>query len=343
MRYVIIGGSIAGVSAAQAIREQDSAADIRVISGEKSGPYYRPVIPVSYQRAEERARDLLSRGPAHGEGHRLSPRDRDRGGCEEEGGPACVRGAAVLRCPPACHRQRPAETADPRDGRGGRVSAQEHGPGRSGSAMPRRPRGAPWSSAAAWWGSRPPLPCGSGAGLKGTGPREVTVVEMLPEILSGRLDRRGSRIIRDAVEREGVTVLTNRGVAKVVRDAREAVTRVQLSSGGTLKADLVIVAAGVRPNISCLKGSGVQDQQRRSGGWVAPDERCRDLRGRRRGGRQGTAERQERRERALGECRRDGPRRRHEHGGRKGELSRVPLGDERLGDSGRSLCLRRAH
>ena len=46
MRYVIIGGSIAGISAAAAIRENDPAGEITVISGEKTGPYYRPLIPL---------------------------------------------------------------------------------------------------------------------------------------------------------------------------------------------------------------------------------------------------------------------------------------------------------
>jgi NADPH-dependent 2,4-dienoyl-CoA reductase/sulfur reductase-like enzyme len=46
MRYVIIGGSVAGISAAKAVRGNDSSADIVVISGEKSKLYYRPMIPL---------------------------------------------------------------------------------------------------------------------------------------------------------------------------------------------------------------------------------------------------------------------------------------------------------
>jgi NAD(P)H-nitrite reductase large subunit len=42
--YLIIGGGIAGVAAAEAIRDADSVKDILIINGEKSPPYCRPLI-----------------------------------------------------------------------------------------------------------------------------------------------------------------------------------------------------------------------------------------------------------------------------------------------------------
>ena len=44
-RYVIAGGSAAGMSAAQAIRESDSHGTITVLSAEADPPYFRPLIP----------------------------------------------------------------------------------------------------------------------------------------------------------------------------------------------------------------------------------------------------------------------------------------------------------
>ncbi|OQY18386.1 MAG: hypothetical protein B6I35_13115, partial [Anaerolineaceae bacterium 4572_32.2] len=44
-RYVIVGGSAAGMAAAQAIRELDSHGAITVLSAEADPPYYRPLIP----------------------------------------------------------------------------------------------------------------------------------------------------------------------------------------------------------------------------------------------------------------------------------------------------------
>ncbi len=55
MRYVIIGGSVAGIAAAKSIRENDSSGDITVVSGEKAGPYYRPLLPqlIAGQKGEQ--------------------------------------------------------------------------------------------------------------------------------------------------------------------------------------------------------------------------------------------------------------------------------------------------
>ncbi len=44
MRYVIIGNGIAGVSAAEAIRELDKTGTIVMISDEAVPPYSRPMI-----------------------------------------------------------------------------------------------------------------------------------------------------------------------------------------------------------------------------------------------------------------------------------------------------------
>src|SRR5512139_457290 len=54
MRYVIIGGSTAGISAAKAIRQNDPSCDVIVITGEKTKPYYRPLIPflISGEKSE---------------------------------------------------------------------------------------------------------------------------------------------------------------------------------------------------------------------------------------------------------------------------------------------------
>jgi NADPH-dependent 2,4-dienoyl-CoA reductase/sulfur reductase-like enzyme len=44
-RYVIVGGSAAGMAAAHTIRKKDTAGTITVLSRETSAPYFRPMIP----------------------------------------------------------------------------------------------------------------------------------------------------------------------------------------------------------------------------------------------------------------------------------------------------------
>lgn len=57
MRYVIVGASAAGLAAARAIRETDSAAEVAVLSEETDPPYCRPLI--SYWLAGEATEELL--------------------------------------------------------------------------------------------------------------------------------------------------------------------------------------------------------------------------------------------------------------------------------------------
>ena len=63
-RYLIIGGSAAGMAAAQAIREQDPLGEIQVLSAEADLPYFRPLIPfvVAEEKAEEELA-LMGQGP----------------------------------------------------------------------------------------------------------------------------------------------------------------------------------------------------------------------------------------------------------------------------------------
>ncbi|NPV52026.1 MAG: NAD(P)/FAD-dependent oxidoreductase [Firmicutes bacterium] len=42
MRYIIVGGGVAGVNAAKVLRDEDSEGDITIISGEPRLPYLRP-------------------------------------------------------------------------------------------------------------------------------------------------------------------------------------------------------------------------------------------------------------------------------------------------------------
>ncbi len=63
-RYVIVGGSAAGMAAAQSIRELDAHGDILILSAEADAPYYRPLIPyivTQKKTAEEIA--LMGQGP----------------------------------------------------------------------------------------------------------------------------------------------------------------------------------------------------------------------------------------------------------------------------------------
>jgi nitrite reductase (NADH) large subunit len=63
-RYVIVGGSAAGMAAACAIREKDPPAEITVLSEEADNPYFRPLIPFLISGKKQAAdMTLLGQGP----------------------------------------------------------------------------------------------------------------------------------------------------------------------------------------------------------------------------------------------------------------------------------------
>ncbi len=83
----------------------------------------------------------------------------------------------------------------------------------------------------------------------------VTIVEMVPRLLPNQLDLEGSRFFEAKVKSLGIGVRTGAGVACL--EGGDRVRRVVLQDGDVLPADLVLFAAGVRPNLGFLEGSGI--------------------------------------------------------------------------------------
>lgn len=83
------------------------------------------------------------------------------------------------------------------------------------------------------------------AGLK------VTVVEMQGQVLPGYFDAKASSRIESAFAAHGVDLRLGCRVDAVNQG------RVTLNDGSVIEAELLLVAAGVRPGIDWLKGSGV--------------------------------------------------------------------------------------
>lgn len=82
----------------------------------------------------------------------------------------------------------------------------------------------------------------------------VTVVEQKEHILRPRIDREGAEIITNNLESKGITIVTSNTIAAILADSQG----VTLGSGNKLEADLICIAAGVRPNIAWLEGSSLE-------------------------------------------------------------------------------------
>jgi len=79
----------------------------------------------------------------------------------------------------------------------------------------------------------------------------LTIVEVAPQLLPQLLDEAGGKLFGHAVQDEGVTLrLGTRVDAVAPQNGAVAVT---LAGGETIVTDMVVVAAGVKPNVSCVE------------------------------------------------------------------------------------------
>jgi NAD(P)H-nitrite reductase large subunit len=82
----------------------------------------------------------------------------------------------------------------------------------------------------------------------------LTVVEMAPHLMPSVLDDMGAQIVDKHIEKSGVSFIFGDSAAKVgVSAGQNALT---LGSGKKLPFDLLVVAAGVRPNVELVKDAG---------------------------------------------------------------------------------------
>jgi NAD(P)H-nitrite reductase large subunit len=86
---------------------------------------------------------------------------------------------------------------------------------------------------------------------------KLTIVEMGDRMVPRMMTEKAGGMIRRWVESKGVSVHVNEAITSIEKQGDALVAKV--SRGGTpIVADLVICAAGVRPNIGFLAGSGIE-------------------------------------------------------------------------------------
>lgn len=92
-------------------------------------------------------------------------------------------------------------------------------------------------------------------GLKELG-LDVSVIEMMQRILPKQLDEKGSKMLEQAIIRSGVKVY--KGVVVDHLEGEEKVSSVVLEKGEHIMADLVIISAGILPNKQLAADIGIQ-------------------------------------------------------------------------------------
>ena len=85
---------------------------------------------------------------------------------------------------------------------------------------------------------------------------QLTVVEMGDRMVPRMMTPEAGSMIKRWVEKQGVRVVTKAGVERIENGDKSPLT-VTLSTGEQLDCDLLIVAAGVAPNVAFLEGTPV--------------------------------------------------------------------------------------
>jgi len=84
---------------------------------------------------------------------------------------------------------------------------------------------------------------------------EVSVVHVTASLMNQQLDPPAAELLRASLERRGLRILLERQTAAIV--GAERVRKVVFADGAEIDADLVVMAAGVRPNIALAREAGL--------------------------------------------------------------------------------------
>lgn len=86
---------------------------------------------------------------------------------------------------------------------------------------------------------------------------ELTVVEMEDRMVPRMMDKTGGDIIKNWCEDKGVRVLTSTRIGGISAKSGGGLS-LDIAGGDGIACDMLVCAAGVRPNIAFLDGSGVE-------------------------------------------------------------------------------------
>lgn len=84
---------------------------------------------------------------------------------------------------------------------------------------------------------------------------EVTVVHVMDSLMERQLDKPAAALLKASLERKGLRILLNAHTAEIV--GPERATALRFKDGSEIPADLVVMTAGVRPNIDLAKSCGL--------------------------------------------------------------------------------------
>ncbi|MGE7612458.1 nitrite reductase large subunit NirB [Paenibacillus sp. NPDC101420] len=84
---------------------------------------------------------------------------------------------------------------------------------------------------------------------------DVTVVHLMEDLMERQLDRNASSMLQAELERQGVKFAMGKQTVELSGEQR--VSGLCFSDGSTLAADFVVMAVGIKPNVTLAKDSGI--------------------------------------------------------------------------------------
>jgi len=85
----------------------------------------------------------------------------------------------------------------------------------------------------------------------------VTVVQLPEAMIERQIDATASKQLQHALQARGLEFLRDKSIVEIVGDDAGQVTGVRFADGKTVPAELVVMAAGVRPNIALAEAAGL--------------------------------------------------------------------------------------
>ena len=84
----------------------------------------------------------------------------------------------------------------------------------------------------------------------------VTVIHLMPTLMERQLDEAAGYLLRQELENRGQTILTSANT-KAILGVDGRVVAVELEDGSRIKADIVVMAVGIRPATALAKSAGL--------------------------------------------------------------------------------------
>lgn len=253
-KYVIIGGSVGGIGAVEAIREVDPVGELTVISEEPFPQYSRPMIS-EYVSNEATLETMKYRGDQFWKKNNVQALtgrtavniDFTKKQVELDGGDKVDFEKLLIAT-----GGRPFVPRMEGEEKEGVFTFTEISSAKGLESKLEKS----WSGVVI------------GGGLIGVSVTEalvkrgitVTLVELKERILSLLLDEKASEIAEKVVREAGVTVITGQTIQRILgrKDNEDAVGGVIMTDGTEIPCDLVVVAIGVIPRTELVKGTDVK-------------------------------------------------------------------------------------